>query len=80
MKRADAYRLFLGLEGTVAFLFGMIFTASSIYQITVAGLSPLQLVLVGTTLELSAFLFEIPTGVVADVSQVADHLHRVRST
>lgn len=67
MKRADAYRLFLGLEGTVAFLFGMIFTASSIYQITVAGLSPLQLVLVGTTLELSAFLFEIPTGVVADV-------------
>ena len=44
-----------------------IFTASSIYQVTVAGLTPLQLVLVGTTLELSVFIFEIPTGVVADV-------------
>lgn len=67
MTRADPYRLYLSLEGAVAFLFGMIFTASSIYQITVAGLSPLQLVLVGTTLELAAFIFEIPTGVVADV-------------
>jgi DHA3 family tetracycline resistance protein-like MFS transporter len=46
---------------------GIIFTASSIYQVTVAGLTPLQLVLVGTTLELSVFIFEIPTGVVADV-------------
>src|SRR5688572_24498077 len=32
-----------------------------------AGLTPLQLVLVGTVLELTAFLMEIPTGVVADV-------------
>ena len=30
------------------------------------GLNPLQLVLVGTTLEVTAFIFEIPTGVVAD--------------
>jgi DHA3 family tetracycline resistance protein-like MFS transporter len=30
-------------------------------------LNALQLVLVGTTLEISAFLFEVPTGVVADV-------------
>lgn len=45
----------------------MIFAASSIYQVTVANLSPLQLVLVGTTLELSVFLFEVPTGIVADI-------------
>ncbi len=45
----------------------MIFAASSVYQVTKAGLSPLQLVLVGTTLEVSAFIFEIPTGVVADI-------------
>ena len=45
----------------------MIFTASMVYQVTVAQLSPLQLVLVGTTLEASVFLFEVPTGVVADV-------------
>jgi len=47
--------------------FSMIFVASSLYQITVAGLSPLQLVLIGTALEVAAFIFEIPTGVIADV-------------
>lgn len=62
-----AYRIYLILEGATAFLFSMIFTASSVYQVTVAGLTPLQLVLVGTTLEITAFLFEVPTGVVADV-------------
>tara|TARA_R110002072_G_scaffold1780_9_gene14738 strand:+ start:17454 stop:18617 length:1164 start_codon:yes stop_codon:yes gene_type:complete len=42
-------------------------TVSMVYMVTVAGLDPLQMVLVGTILELSTFLFEIPTGVVADV-------------
>ncbi len=42
-------------------------TVSMVFMVTVAGLDPLQMVLVGTVLELSAFLFEIPTGVVADV-------------
>lgn len=48
-------------------LFSMIFTASSLYQVTIANLTPLQLVLVGTTLELAVLVFEVPTGVVADV-------------
>jgi DHA3 family tetracycline resistance protein-like MFS transporter len=38
-----------------------------LYEATVAGLTPVQLILVGTTLEISAFLFEVPTGIVADV-------------
>ncbi len=37
-----------------------------VYFVTVAHLNPLQLVLVGTSMELSIFVFEIPTGVVAD--------------
>ena len=37
------------------------------YQVSVVGLNPLQLVLVGTVLEVSYFLLEMPTGVVADV-------------
>ena len=48
------------------FLFYMMATVSMIYQVEMAGLNALELVLVGTALELSAFLFEIPTGVVAD--------------
>lgn len=67
MKKLDAYKVYLFIEGMSALLTSMIFTASSVYQVTTAGLSPLQLVLVGTVLELSVFLFEIPTGIVADV-------------
>ena len=67
MKKAAAYPLYLFEEGSTAFLMTMIFTVSSIYQVTVVGLTPLQLVLVGTAVETSAFLFEVPTGVVADV-------------
>ncbi len=44
----------------------MIFTVTSFYEASVAGLSGLQLVLVGTALEVSVLLFEVPTGVVAD--------------
>src|SRR5262245_40305952 len=47
--------------------FTIIFTINMIYQVEMAHLTPLQLVLVGTALEVSAFIFEIPTGVVADV-------------
>jgi DHA3 family tetracycline resistance protein-like MFS transporter len=67
MKKLDAYTTYLLIEGASALLMAMIFTASSVYQVTVVGLSALQLVLVGTTLEATAFLFEVPTGVVADV-------------
>lgn len=41
-------------------------TVSLVFMVQVAGLDPLEMVLVGTVLELSVFLFEIPTGVVAD--------------
>lgn len=44
----------------------LIFTVNMIYFVTVAGLNPLQMVLIGTTLEISIFVFEVPTGVVAD--------------
>ena len=65
--KRDAYPLYLVMELTSSLFSTMIFTVSMIYQVTIVGLNPLQLVLVGTVLEASAFLFEIPTGVVADV-------------
>lgn len=67
MKKLDAYKTYLILEASAGFIFEVIFTVSMVYQVTVAQLNPLQLVLVGTMLELSVFVFEIPTGVVADV-------------
>ena len=41
-------------------------TIFSVFLILRLGLSPLELVLLGTVLEVSYFLFEVPTGVVAD--------------
>jgi DHA3 family tetracycline resistance protein-like MFS transporter len=45
----------------------MIWTAMMIYQVQIVGMTPLQLVLAGTTMELTVFLLEIPTGIVADL-------------
>jgi MFS transporter, DHA3 family, tetracycline resistance protein len=64
--RLDATKVYLFIEFTASAFFSMMFVTMSLYEATVAGLSPLQLVLVGTTVELSVFVFEIPTGVVAD--------------
>lgn len=59
--------VYLLLRGGSDLLFTLIFTLNLVYQATVVGLSPMQMVLVGTLLELVCFVFEMPTGVVADV-------------
>lgn len=66
-KTAQATNIYLFIEIAASILFQMIFVALSLYEITVAGLTPLQLVLCGTALEVAAFVFEVPTGVIADV-------------
>jgi DHA3 family tetracycline resistance protein-like MFS transporter len=65
--KVDPTRVFLFMEMAIAVFTCMVFVTNSLYEVTVAGLSPLQLVLIGTTLEVSTFLFEVPTGIVADV-------------
>lgn len=67
MRRLDAYTVYLILTGTTTFAFAAAFTTSAVYRYEGAGLDPLQLVLLGTALEASVFLFEIPTGIVADL-------------
>jgi DHA3 family tetracycline resistance protein-like MFS transporter len=66
-QKLDATKVYLFIEFTAYTFFSMMFVTTSLYEATVAGLSPLQLVLVGTALEVSAFVFEVPTGIVADV-------------
>ena len=65
--RLPAIPVYLTLAVAGSFLFALYGTLSAIYRIQAGGLDPLELVLVGTALEGSVFLFEIPTGVVADV-------------
>ena len=66
MKKLPAYRLYLILSFLTALFFSMIFVVMSLYEATVAGLTGLQLVLVGTTLEVVILFCEVPTGIVAD--------------
>ena len=62
----SARAVYITHEGVFAFAFMLAATVNLVWQAS-AGLTPLQLVLIGTVLELTAFLCEIPTGVVADV-------------
>lgn len=64
--RVSAPRLYLLFGAWGSFAWSLISAAYALYYITVAHLDPLQLVLVGTALETSYFLWEIPTGVLAD--------------
>lgn len=65
-SKLDATKVYLFIEFTASTFFAMMFVTISLYEATVAGLSAVQLVLVGTMLEVSAFVFEVPTGVIAD--------------
>jgi len=63
MRRLPAAPVFYGLE----FVLSMpAFVVLAVYFVREVDLSPLQLVLVGTVMEAAIFVFEVPTGVVAD--------------
>jgi DHA3 family tetracycline resistance protein-like MFS transporter len=54
-------------QGALALSLTMVFTVMAVYRVQVVGVSPLQLVLIGTVMEAAYFLLEMPTGIVADV-------------
>ncbi|MGB6453302.1 MAG: MFS transporter [Streptosporangiaceae bacterium] len=61
------YPLYLILESGTAFLTGISYATVTVYWVTVGKLNPLQLLLLGTALELSYFVFQLPTGLLADL-------------
>ena len=66
MRRLPAKIAYLLTVGVDSFARGLIFIGLTAYYVRTVGMSPLQLVLVGTAIELTCFLFEVPTGIVAD--------------
>jgi len=63
VRRLPATTVYYGLE----LLLSMpTWVVMSVYLVSELDLSPLQLVLMGTAMEAAVFVFEIPTGVVAD--------------
>jgi DHA3 family tetracycline resistance protein-like MFS transporter len=67
MRRADPIRIWYLLQSGTALGDTLVWVLAPVYFVKTVGMSPLQLVLVGTFMELTVFLFEVPTGIVADV-------------
>lgn len=66
MQKHPPLRVYFATSFVTSVLYSLIFTVNLLYYIFTARLNPLQLVLVGTALEASIFIFEVPTGVLAD--------------
>src|SRR5574344_577067 len=66
-KNSKAYSVYLLIRFVFSLAVSMSTVLSIVYHLEVVQLDAFQLVLVGTVLETSCFLFEIPTGVVADL-------------
>jgi len=64
--RIGAVTIYLIAAGAYGLYSRMIFTVVAVYYLTVVRVNPLQLVLIGTALEATEFLCEVPTGLVAD--------------
>jgi MFS transporter, DHA3 family, tetracycline resistance protein len=66
VRQLQPYTVYRIYSGVLALLRSLHFTAVVFYYVTVVGLNPFQLVLVGTTLMTVILVGEVPTGVVAD--------------
>jgi MFS transporter, DHA3 family, tetracycline resistance protein len=67
VRRFDAVRVFYGMEFFDTLGAQAAFTVWAVYLVQDVGVNPLELVLLGTVSEIAIFLFEVPTGVVADI-------------
>jgi DHA3 family tetracycline resistance protein-like MFS transporter len=66
MTRLSASRAWLVYQGVDSFALALGWTVAPVFFVRELGMSPLELVLTGTALEVAYFLFEVPTGIVAD--------------
>ncbi|MGE4571236.1 MAG: MFS transporter [Candidatus Izemoplasmatales bacterium] len=64
MKQEYVYYMIRALTGLT---FHMMFTAAGLYRIDIAQMEIYQLILIGTALEIAIFIFEVPTGIIADL-------------
>lgn len=66
MRRLNPTLVYLIVRGLWSLFEGTFFFLLPVYYIQNAGMNPLQLVLLDTVLQATIFIFEVPTGVVAD--------------
>lgn len=60
-------KVYIIIRSVMGLSFHLAFTAAALYRIDIAKLEIYQLILIGSALEIAVFLFEVPTGIVADL-------------
>ncbi|HEY4387767.1 MAG TPA: MFS transporter [Ktedonobacteraceae bacterium] len=67
MRNHGASSIYVLLSSVSSLCYSMIFTIELIYQARIVGLDPLQLMFVGSVQQSVNFLFQAPTGILADI-------------
>ena len=62
MRRFSATPTWFAYEAVASFFWTLSFTVAAVFFVLELGLSPLELVLVGTAMELAVFVFEVRRG------------------
>lgn len=68
LRSKDPSFVYLVLRAGSALFFATLAATNLVYQVEVAHLDPLRLLLIGTVLETTCFVFQVPTGLLADAS------------
>jgi DHA3 family tetracycline resistance protein-like MFS transporter len=63
----DPKRLYIGIEVAESFFVATAYTTAVVYWVTSGHLNAFQLILLGTMVELSYFIVQLPTGILADI-------------
>lgn len=66
IRSKDPTFVYLVLRAGGALFFATLAATNLVYQVEVAHLDPLRLLLIGTVLEITCFVFQVPTGLLAD--------------
>ncbi|MDA1362997.1 MFS transporter [Glycomyces luteolus] len=66
-SRVNPYRLYLAMRVGLSFLVSMAFTTSIVYRVEEGGMNPFELMMIGTVLEVTYLVFQLPTGFLADL-------------
>ena len=66
VRSKDPTFVYLVMQVGGSLFFAMVAATNLVYQVEVAHFDALQLLLVGTVLELTCFVFQVPTGLLAD--------------
>jgi MFS transporter, DHA3 family, tetracycline resistance protein len=65
--RINPKRLYIEIEVAMAFWVAIAYTTSVVYWVRSGHLNSLQLILLGTAVEVSYFVFQLPAGILADI-------------